>query len=301
MYHYVRPISNSRYPNIKGLELSSFINQLEFFSKERCVVSTADVLQAVKGKSELPENAIWLTFDDGYKDHYQFAAPILEKFGFDAAFFPVSNCYDNKTILDVNKIHYILAVMENEDQLLIMMREEMLSEGYSNSDWEHLWARTDKSSRFDTEKVIFFKRLLQRELPLSKREKILKNLFEKLVGRTEADVASELYMTEGELRELHTRGFTIGSHTASHKWLNSISASEQKIEIQDSITALEKIRGTLDDWIMSYPYGAYNNDTIDIISSLNCAFAVTTNLGSANFSTQNRFELSRFDTNDFPK
>ena len=29
MYHYVRPIKNSKYPNIKGLEIKEFKNQIE--------------------------------------------------------------------------------------------------------------------------------------------------------------------------------------------------------------------------------------------------------------------------------
>lgn len=33
MYHYVREIKKSKYPNLKGLEFSKFKNQIEFFSK----------------------------------------------------------------------------------------------------------------------------------------------------------------------------------------------------------------------------------------------------------------------------
>ena len=54
MYHYVRPIIGSSYPNIKGLEVSGFKRQLEYFSKERSIVSTSDVLKAVGGDLTLP-------------------------------------------------------------------------------------------------------------------------------------------------------------------------------------------------------------------------------------------------------
>ena len=39
MYHYVRPISKSRYPKIKGLELEAFKKQLDFFLKEKNLVT----------------------------------------------------------------------------------------------------------------------------------------------------------------------------------------------------------------------------------------------------------------------
>jgi peptidoglycan/xylan/chitin deacetylase (PgdA/CDA1 family) len=79
MYHYVRPIEESRYSKIKGLELIGFERQLKYFLKEKRVVSTTDVVNAALGGDVLPSDAVWLTFDDGYKDHYEFVVPILEK------------------------------------------------------------------------------------------------------------------------------------------------------------------------------------------------------------------------------
>ncbi len=62
----------------------------------------------------MQKDTVWLTFDDGYKDHFEFVAPILEQQGIDAAFFPVPDSFENGKILDVNKIHYILASAEND-------------------------------------------------------------------------------------------------------------------------------------------------------------------------------------------
>ena len=297
----MRPIIGSSYPNIKGLEVSGFKRQLEYFSKERSIVSTSDVLKAVEGDLSLPKNAVWLTFDDGYKDHFEYVAPLLEQYGFDGAFFPVSDCYTKNQILDVNKIQYILAVAETDDLLLENLRDEMFGEGYGRSDWDNFWVSIDKSSRYDTENTIFFKRMLQRELPIEQRQKILSNLFERIVGRSEADLANELYMSESDLISLHRRGFTIGSHTASHRWLNSLSIDEQENEIVNSLGALESIRGDLDNWIMCYPYGEYNEDTLSILKEKNCALALTSKVGSADLSVQNKYELLRLDTNDFPR
>ena len=301
MYHYVRPIKGSLYPKIKGLEVNGFKRQLEFFASNHSVISTSEVLNAIKGEIKLPKNAIWLTFDDGYKDHIDYAAPLLEKFGFDGAFFPVSDCIVKNQILDVNKIHYILASAESDELLLDILRKEMLNLGYSNNDWNNYWFSLDKTSRFDKENTIFFKRMLQRELPENQRKKILSNIFEKIVGRSECDVANELYMSENDLISLHKRGFTIGSHTSSHRWLNTLSMNEQKKEIEDSLSFLKKIRGEVKDWIMCYPYGGYNDKTLSILKAKDCALGLTIKVGSANFLSQNKYELSRYDTNDFPQ
>ena len=301
MYHYVRPLKSSKYPKIKGLEIEGFKRQLNYFKSERSVVTTADVLSAIKGESILPKGATWLTFDDGYIDHIEFVAPLLEQNGFDGAFFPVADCYAKHRLLDVNKIHYILACIESEELLLNILKNEMVCLGYTQVDWDKYWMSVEKASRYDSEATISFKRMTQRELPLNHRKVILSKIFNEIVGRSESDVAKELYLSESDLISLHKRGFTIGSHTSSHKWLNTLSADEQKTEIDTSLSALKRIRGDLNDWIMCYPYGGYNEDTLSILDTKNCALALTTKVGTADFYSQHKYELKRLDTNDFPQ
>ena len=301
MYHYVRPISESRYPKIKGLELKSFQNQLDFFLKEKNLVGTDDVINAVTRSIELPKDSVWLTFDDGYKDHLDYVVPILEQKGIDAAFFPVSDTYENGSILDVNTIHYILASVDNDESLLTHLVAEMEVEGLAKSDFDNLWNSTDKSSRYDSEVVIFFKRMLQRDLPLELRQKILARMFENLVGRSQKEVSEELYMSKDDLISLSKKGFHIGSHTSSHMWLNSLTTVEQEKEIAKSLDALRSIRNEVSNWIMCYPYGAYNDATLSILEKMGCALALTTIVGAADLSCQNKFELKRWDANDFPK
>ena len=36
MYHYVRDLKNSRYPNIKGLDIEKFKKQIKFFKENHC-------------------------------------------------------------------------------------------------------------------------------------------------------------------------------------------------------------------------------------------------------------------------
>lgn len=79
MYHYVRPIRDSAYPKLKGLELAGFKRQLDFLSSKYEFVTAEDVINAVNFKKKLPDNSCWLTFDDGYKDHYSYVFPELLK------------------------------------------------------------------------------------------------------------------------------------------------------------------------------------------------------------------------------
>jgi peptidoglycan/xylan/chitin deacetylase (PgdA/CDA1 family) len=77
MYHYVRRLSESRYPEIKALERDSFIEQLKYIRRFYTPVDCRQVISSLKGRGALPSNAILLTFDDGYQDHFETVFPIL--------------------------------------------------------------------------------------------------------------------------------------------------------------------------------------------------------------------------------
>jgi peptidoglycan/xylan/chitin deacetylase (PgdA/CDA1 family) len=301
MYHYVRPISESAYPKIKGLEVKRFIKQIDYLQKNKKIVSTEDVIKSVNKKKDLPEGSVWLTFDDGYKDHIEFVAPILEKKGIDACFFPVSEAYNSKRLLDVNKIHYILALAKSDNALIKILKEKMLLAGYTKKDFLNLWNSVDKSSRYDSKNVMFFKKILQKYLPLVIRSKILDEIFEIIVGKKQTEISKELYMSKSDLRYLYKKGFTIGTHTSSHRWLDRLTYDEQKKEIAESIRSLKKITGNKSGFIMCYPYGGYNKNTLKILKKYNCTLALTTRPGIANLSKDHKYELPRLDTNDFPQ
>ena len=48
----------------------------------------------------------------------------------------------------------------------------------------------------------------------------------------------------------------------------------------------------------SYPYGSFNDTTIELMQYFGIDFAVTTNWGNAHIN-QGRFSLQRWDTNDW--
>ena len=109
MYHYTRDLIHSRYQNIKGLNVDLFRQQLAFFKDNFNVVCMEQIIEAINGKDSLPEKALLLTFDDGYIDNYLYALPLLEEFGFQGSFFIPGKTFTTHQLLDVNKIHYILA------------------------------------------------------------------------------------------------------------------------------------------------------------------------------------------------
>ena len=301
MYHYTRDLIHSRYPEIKGMDVALFRKQLEFFSKNFNVVRMEDVIAAISVGKKLPENALLLTFDDGYIDHYTCAFPLLEEFGFQGSFFIPGKTFTTHQLLDVNKIHYILAsaniynLMEDVLELMNYYRGREFDYA-SNDELINIYA---VANRFDCKETIFVKRILQTVLPEKLRNKISSELFKKYVGVSEERLAYELYMTEEQIRTMKRHDMFIGLHGYDHYWLGNLPEEKMKEDIDKAIESLNEFINP-NSWVMNYPYGSYNQSVLDYIKSKGAVVGLTTEVGVADLLSDNALKLSRLDCNDFP-
>ena len=73
MYHYVRDLKLSKYKKLKVLKIENFKKQIKYLKKNYIFFNPND-----KIKNYINKKVCWLTFDDGYIDHYNYVLPILE-------------------------------------------------------------------------------------------------------------------------------------------------------------------------------------------------------------------------------
>jgi len=303
MYHYVRDLGHSRYPEIKGLQTELFEQQIAYIAKRYNPISAYDLMEAVVGGEELPPKAILLTFDDAYIDHFKSVFPRLEKANIPACFFPPAKCILEHKVLDVNKIHFILASVANKNDLVAAIYRSVQQNrtAYGLDPIEVYWERLAIENRRDPAEVVFVKRMLQRELPTALRSILTETLFKTFVTADELDFAQELYMSVDQIALLHSAGMYVGNHGFEHYWLDSLSEYQQRREIDLSLNFLRTIGSDTDRWIMCYPYGAYDKTTLRILREKNCTIGLTTRADIANTSTDDPLILPRLDTNDLPK
>ncbi|PPR16755.1 MAG: hypothetical protein CFH33_00502 [Alphaproteobacteria bacterium MarineAlpha9_Bin3] len=301
MYHYVRPIKGSKFPNIKGLELEEFENQIEYISKYYNVVSTNDYIDSEKSGDTLGKNSLILSFDDGYADHYDYVLPVLKRYNMKGIFFPVGKPSIERSILDVNKIHFILNATKDFKEVINFLEMKISSIMKDGFYIENLRSKFYKKNRFDIAEVNYIKRVLQLGLPLQYREQLVKELFAKYVSKDEKDFANELYLSIDQLKEMRSYGMEIGSHGYEHFWLDSLNFLDQQKDIKKSFSLLKMVQNKGDKFFFCYPYGGYNKDTLEILNSYNCAAGFTCDVGIFNPSMSNILELPRLDTNDMPK
>ena len=303
MYHYVRPIKKSQYPEIKGLELEGFIRQLNYFQKNFTFLSAKDIIDAIYNNQNIPQNSMVLTFDDGLQDHYSHVFPILKKFQIQGLFFPPAKPIEENIVLDVHKIHFILANCKNihglHEELIELIKTHQNEYGLSNAD---LYISTKyPSNKFDNDETVFIKRTLQKGLPKNARKEFVNILFKKYVTEDEITFSKELYLSKEQISEMNDNGMYFGSHSYSHEWFENISESELETELEKNSHFLTKINKNKDSWIMCYPYGSYNEIVIRHLKKWGYRAGLTIESGDTLLSKKNAFKLQRYDTNNFPQ
>lgn len=304
MYHYIRDFARTRYPGIKGLEYAGFLRQLDHLQQNFNIVRIEDVIAAERGQAALPERAALLTFDDGYAEHYTLAFPALHDRGLQGCFFPPVEPVRDRRLLDVNRVHFILASADTPAEISALLDRQVAAAQADFglkpvAEYRQEWAHPN---RFDDAETIYIKRMLQTALPEALRNQIAAELFAHFVGMDEAAFASELYITRDQARLMQSCGMYFGSHGFSHYWLNRIPRATQEHEIDQSLAFLRDIGSPVDDfWVMCYPFGGWNDGLLSVLRDRGCALGLTTEVATADLDRHAPLTLPRYDTNDFPR
>ena len=75
-----------------------FERQIAYLKKKGYeFLATSELIEFYRANGEFPPRAIAITFDDGWKDNYQNAFPVLKKYGAKATIFLVTSCIGQNT------------------------------------------------------------------------------------------------------------------------------------------------------------------------------------------------------------
>jgi len=100
------------------------------------------------------------------------------------------------------------------------------------------------------------------------------------------------YMYWDEVKEIAKSGYVeIGAHSMSHRSLSSIDEKSAEWEVRESKAMLEK-QLNIPVTSFAYPFGHFNNQTIEFVKSAGFTSAITTDEGT-NEDTKEKFTLKR--------
>ena len=90
MYHSITPEAHP--DSMLAVSVKTFDRQMRFLkARHYNVVPLETLIDLIRQRKKIPRNTVVLTLDDGYKDNYLYAYPVLKKYGLPATVFIIVN------------------------------------------------------------------------------------------------------------------------------------------------------------------------------------------------------------------
>lgn len=204
---------------------SQFREQMEIVARNYNPVTLRDVLGFVKDGRDLPPRPVVVTFDDGYTDNLEIAAPLLNHLGIPAVFYITVDCVERRTLPWPARLRYAFLTTKKND---------WISPGGIGL------ALTTRAQR---EQV--FKTASEHCARLSgPAQEGFVTAVERGLEVDPTQVSRDVMMSWDQIRQLASQGHTIGSHTMTHPNIAYVSEEEMRSELGDSKRKLETELGT---------------------------------------------------------
>ena len=274
MFHRVGPAKNAWL--LPPTNTSDFEDQMKYLSKTHEILSLNELATCLRGGKPLAKKVAVVTFDDGYRDNYRYAFPILKKYKIPATIFLVTGHIDTGNLFWFEKIEYIIKNTK-------IKRLEL--DGFGDFSLNPIKNRLQS---------IFM--IVEKLKKIEDGEK--NHLIKKIINISKVDIPHDLgrdvILSWDEVKEMNEWGIDFGAHTVSQPILTRIALEEAKFEILQSKKDNEKRLGQSVK-TFSYPNGNYedfNTKIIDLVKESGFTCAVTT-IPTIQASRMNLYKLGR--------
>lgn len=216
--------------------INVFARQMDYLAARVRVLPLGEAVERLH-RNDVPDNAVVVTFDDGYRDNYVNAFPILRQLSIPATIFLATGAIGTGTLLW-------------HDTVFSAFRETRRRwfEGFDGSSTRHSLA-TVSDRCFALKHVLDFLRSVNDE----DRRRWIDRLIECL-GVEARTHSSDLMLRWDDVRAMHRAGISFGSHTVNHPILSRESPENVATEIRTSKRAIEAALGVSID-TFAYPSG----------------------------------------------
>ncbi|MEZ5499015.1 MAG: polysaccharide deacetylase family protein [Steroidobacteraceae bacterium] len=229
--------------------------------------------------------AVAITFDDGWRDNYLYAYPLLKKYNAPATIFVVTSLVGSNRGFWPTNLARRLKGRPLSSSLKDIVADEL-------AEFLHAFGGKHSDQRVSWDATLI-------SLAVGACKRFADSQMEAWIERIDSQDASsgrDIVSWE-ELDEMSASGLvSVESHSVAHQRMTA-NVTDDVIarELADSRTAIRKRLG-IDPQIFCYPNGDYTAKAAEIVSKYYRA-AVTTDIGW-NHRTGNRFSLRRFSIHE---
>jgi peptidoglycan/xylan/chitin deacetylase (PgdA/CDA1 family) len=216
-------------------DAEAFTDQMRFCKSQLEVITPDDIPRVVANRSG---RYALITFDDGYRDNYEIAFPILKSEGVPATFFITTGFVDVPHLPWWDEIAWMVR-MSRQDRIDL-------------PGWIPLPILFDEPDREQAVRTLL---RAYKAMPEESTGPYLDVIAEATrSGRSGTDTSLDLWMTWDMLREMKVAGMTVAGHTVTHPILARVPLARQREEILGCSRRLaEEMRQPMR--YFSYPVG----------------------------------------------
>lgn len=256
-YHRVGPLPNDW--SLPGVDVAQFERQIEHLASNYRILGAKELYDSLQGGSAFPKRSALVTFDDGYKDNYLNAYPILRKRRIPAIIFLTTGSIENRELLWWDVLGYAASKIRADTK-----REEIVVD-----------VEGEATFRLD-EITPLIERL--KDVPDSVRRRAIARLMDDHSIDIPSELVEENLLTWQEVKEMAEGGIHFGAHTVDHPILTRMPLEEAKEQISGSKDRIEKRIGQ-EVFSFAYPNGYprdYNTDVSNYLRRTGFKAAFTT-------------------------
>ena len=209
-----------------------FYEQINFLNNNYDIISF-DQINNLKPDKKIK---IIISFDDGYKDNYNNAYPILKQFNNNAIFFVLANYINKKKLIWDRELCLIYNYALKNDKL-IKFKNSIKVPNFSEEKIKNIWQYINYLKKLKFEKI----------------ENIILDL-KKEINYEDNYQEEDCPMSWKELSILNNNKMTIGSHGLNHLSLTNLSYEDSFLEITESKKMIEE-NLNINCKYFSFPFG----------------------------------------------
>jgi peptidoglycan/xylan/chitin deacetylase (PgdA/CDA1 family) len=256
-YHGVVPGEHPDDPAYRNtVSLREFRRQMELLARWFHPVSAADVAAWLEDAKQLPDRPVMVTFDDGFRNNLEHAAPVLRRLGIPALIHVATGYVGSTRPLWAEEVRLRICAWPEP----VVPMPGSLPDVPAPADTD---ARVELADRV---------RGLCKHLPGPEARTYLERLRSAPLPAADAQQADDLlaFLSWDDVRTLRDQGFDIGSHTVGHPILSRCNGAELARELAKSKAAIERETGR-ECSAIAYPNGGRNDFDERVIAGARAA------------------------------
>jgi len=233
---------------------SSFDKQMRYVSRNFNIISVEKLIAAIGDGKDITSNTIAVTFDDGWRDNYSVALPILRKYKIPAMIFLATDLVKSGKIPPFLEISMLLGKDNIWPAKAVGIFREIIDKHNLTAIIPQL---NPGQLQLMARNPYYYMRTLMMLDYKYMHEIIDAMLFELHFDRAEWSNIRWMVNAE-EIREMAASGIEFGSHGESHDLMVLIELEQVRRELQQSKEYIEGLLGKKVN-ILAYPNGDYND------------------------------------------